>query len=80
MSSQTGEDSTGRDTQTDDVVMVNRWVQWPPEDLKGWGCDDADDDDIDDVTADTTNVLLSDKEAMGLAKFLQSASQVRMAY
>ena len=72
VSSQTGEDSTGRDTQTDDVVMVNRWVQWPPEDLRGWGCDDGDDND--DVM--TTNTLLSDKESMGLSKFLQNAGQV----
>ena len=74
VSSQTGEDSTGRDTQTDDVVMVNRWVQWPPEDLRGWGCDDG--DNSNDTTGDNTNILLSEKESIGLSKFLQSASQV----
>ena len=76
MSSQTGEDSTGRDTQTDDVAMVNRWVQWPPEDLRGWGCDDGDDNDDVMTTGHNANILLSEKESMGLSKFLQSASQV----
>ena len=58
--------------------MVNRWVQWPPEDLRGWGCDDSDDDDDDDDddVMTTGHVILSDKEAMGLSKFLQNASQV----
>ena len=55
--------------------MVNRWVQWPPEDLRGWGCDDTDDDDNDDAMT-TGHIILSDKEAMGLSKFLQNASQV----
>ena len=54
--------------------MVNRWVQWPPEDLRGWGCDDSDDDNDDAITSG--HILLSDKEAMGLSKFLQNASQV----
>ena len=80
VSSQTGEDSTARDTQTDDIVMVNRWVQWPPEDLRGWGLDDGDDYDDVMTSGDVANILLSDKESMGLAKFLQSASQVRFPY
>ena len=80
VSSQTGEDSTGRDTQTDDIVMVNRWVQWPPEDLRGWGRDDGDDNDDVMTTGGAANILLSDKESMGLAKFLQNASQVRIPF
>ena len=80
VSSQTGEDSTARDTQTDDIVMVNRWVQWPPEDLRGWGLDDGDDYDDVITSGDVANILLSDKESIGLAKFLQSASQVRFPY
>ena len=78
VSSQTGEDSTGRDVQTDNIVMVNRWVQWPPEDRRGWGCDDDDDDDVMN-SGHITNTILSDKDAMGLSKFLHSASQVRQS-
>lgn len=75
VSSQTGEDSIGRDVQTDDIVMMNRWVQWPPEDHRGWGCDDDNDDDVMN-SGHITNTILSDKDAMGLSKFLHSASQV----
>ena len=77
VSSQTGEDSTGRDVQTDDIVMMNRWVQWPPEDRRGWGCDDDDDNVMN--SGHITNTILSDKDAMGLSKFLHSASQVRQS-
>ena len=34
---QTGEDNSERDVQTDEVTSSDRWVQWPPEDLKGFG-------------------------------------------
>ena len=34
---QTGEDNSERDVQTDEVTCSDRWVQWPPEDLKGFG-------------------------------------------
>ena len=37
MSVQTGEDNNERDVQTDEVTCSDRWVQWPPEDLKGFG-------------------------------------------
>ena len=37
MSSQTGEDNVESDAQTEPVTTEERWVQWPPEDLKGWG-------------------------------------------
>ena len=76
MSCQTGEDSTAREAQTDGITTMDRWVQWPPEDLKGWGCDNKDDDDDITTSNDVTNNLLSDKDAMGLTRFLQSASQV----
>ena len=80
VSTQTGEDSTGRDTQTDDVVMVNRWVQWPPVDLRGWGCDDDDNNDDEIIMGGVNNILLSEKEVLGLSKFLQNASQVRPSH
>jgi len=56
--------------------MMDRWVQWPPEDLRRWGCDDDNDSDDAMATGNIGNVLLSDKDAMGLSKFLQNASQV----
>ena len=34
---QTGEDNSEREVQTDEVSCSNKWVQWPPEDLKGYG-------------------------------------------
>ena len=34
---QTGEDTTETDVQTEDIAMVEKWVQWPPEDIKGFG-------------------------------------------
>ena len=77
MSCQTGEDSTAREVQTDSITTMDRWVQWPPEDLKGWGCDSKDEDDDTIIGNNTTNNLLSDRDAMGLTRFLQSAGQVR---
>lgn len=26
-----------RDAQTDAVLCSEKWVQWPPEDFRGWG-------------------------------------------
>lgn len=37
MSTQTGEDNQESDAQTEPITTEERWVQWPPEDLKGWG-------------------------------------------
>ena len=37
MSTQTGEDNQESDAQTEPIATEERWVQWPPEDLKGWG-------------------------------------------
>lgn len=34
---QTGEDNAEAEAQTEEVKMVERWVQWPPEDLRGYG-------------------------------------------
>ena len=34
---QTGEDTADVEVQTDTVEERERWVQWPPEDLKGYG-------------------------------------------
>ena len=35
--SQTGEDTVEEGTQTEEVEGREKWVQWPPEDLKGFG-------------------------------------------
>lgn len=37
MSTQTGEDNQDSDAQTEPITTEERWIQWPPEDLKGWG-------------------------------------------
>ena len=37
MSSQTGEDNQESDAQTEPITTEERWIQWLPEDLKGWG-------------------------------------------
>ena len=34
---QTGEDTTEEGTQTEEIEVREKWVQWPPEDLKGYG-------------------------------------------
>ena len=34
---QTGDELEDNGTQTDDVKTVEKWVQWPPEDLRGYG-------------------------------------------
>ena len=34
---QTGEDTQEEETQTEEVEGREKWVQWPPEDLKGYG-------------------------------------------
>ena len=37
VSVQTGEDNSEREIQTDEIACSDKWVQWPPEDLKGYG-------------------------------------------
>ena len=37
VSVQTGEDVAAAEAQTDQVGVAERWVQWPPEDLRGFG-------------------------------------------
>ena len=37
VASQTGEDNAEAETQTEEVEQTEKWVQWPPEDLKGYG-------------------------------------------
>lgn len=34
---QTGEDSVEVDVQTEEIEVAEKWVQWPPEDLRGYG-------------------------------------------
>ena len=34
---QTGDELEDNETQTDAIKTVEKWVQWPPEDLKGYG-------------------------------------------
>ena len=37
VASQTGEDNVEAECQTEDVMVRERWTQWPPEDAKGYG-------------------------------------------
>lgn len=37
VSCQTGEDNTEAEVQTEDVEVTEKWVQCPPEDLRGYG-------------------------------------------
>ena len=34
---QTGDELEDNETQTDTIKTAEKWVQWPPEDLKGYG-------------------------------------------
>merc|ERR1712002_29505 len=38
VSSQTNDDDIEREMQTENIEMVEKWCQHPPEDLKGRGC------------------------------------------
>ena len=42
VASQTGEDNAEVEVQTEEVERRERWVQWPPEDLKGYGGESCD--------------------------------------
>ena len=37
VSCQTGFDTSEMAAQTDDIAVTEKWVQWPPEDLRGYG-------------------------------------------
>ena len=37
VASQTGGETEGEGTQTEEVEVREKWVQWPPEDAKGYG-------------------------------------------
>ena len=39
---QTGEDTAEAEVQTEVVEGRERWVQWPPDDLKGYGGESCD--------------------------------------
>jgi hypothetical protein len=67
--SQTGEDTVEEGTQTEEVERREKWVQWPPEDLKGFGGPDGEEREETGVEGDTGS-------AVRLASFLKRASQV----
>lgn len=37
VSAQTGDDNAEEEAQTEEVGVADKWVQWPPEDLRGYG-------------------------------------------
>ena len=69
---QSGEDNMEAETQTDVVDTANVWVQWPPEDLRGFGREGERGEGIVEGVADG----LSGRSAMGLVSFLKRAGQV----
>ena len=58
--------------QTEPVLTVDKWVQWPPEDLRGYGGGDYDDNE-----EYSSSKLLGDS-ALKLVSFLKNAGQVRV--
>ena len=46
---QTGEDNAHIEVQTDTTETREKWVQWPPEDLKGYGGESCECHVIDSV-------------------------------
>ncbi|KAL5502881.1 hypothetical protein EMCRGX_G009730 [Ephydatia muelleri] len=69
---QTGEDNMERDAQTDAVLCSEKWVQWPPEDFRGWGGPDVDMEDFSDVRSASS----MGEGAIRLLAFLKKAGQV----
>ena len=74
---QTGEDNAEVDTQTDGVPSSSVWVQWPPEDLRGYGREEGEGEGGGGgggemgVASET-----SGEAAMRLVSFLKRAGQV----
>ena len=77
MSVQTGEDNQDSEAQTEPITTEERWVQWPPEDLRGWGkggepCDDED----EEAAAFLSHSGMEGEGALKLISFLKKAGHV----
>ena len=78
VSVQTGEDNEDGDAQTESIATEEKWVQWPPEDLRGWGKGGApDENEGEDEAAVLSGRIGTEGEgALRLITFLKKASQV----
>ena len=65
---QTNDDNLERDTQTEDIEVVTKWTQHPPEGATGCGT-------TDDKKNDETEAMSKDDEDK-LTSFLQRSCQV----
>lgn len=77
VATQSGEDCLEADAQTDSIPSSDVWVQWPPEDLRGYGRDEEESEGC--VASRDVGVAdgLADQSAVRLVTFLKKAGQVR---
>lgn len=73
---QTGEDNLEVDCQTDAIHTSDVWVQWPPEDLRGYGREREGEESGVGMLRGMASEL-KDQDAVRLVSFLKSAGQVR---
>ena len=77
VSIQSGEDNQDSEVQTETITTEERWVQWPPEDLRGWGKGgNPDDCEEGDAAALSGLGKMEGEGALRLISFLKKASQV----
>ena len=78
MSVQTGEDNQDGDAQTEPIITEERWVQWPPEDLKGWGRggDPGRYEEEEAEEGGRVSFGMEGESALRLISFLKKAGQV----
>ena len=81
ISVQTGEDNEYGEAQTEPTVTEEKWVQWPPEDLRGWGKGGApgDNEGEDEAAVLSGHVGTEGEGGLRLIAFLKKASQVSEA-
>lgn len=71
---QSGEDCLEADSQTDRISSSDVWVQWPPEDLRGYGREEE--EESEGCVARVADGQ-ADQNAVRLMLFLKKAGQVR---
>ena len=78
VSVQTGEDNEDGEVQTEPIATEEKWVQWPPEDLRGWGKGGApgDNEGEDEAAVSSGRIGMEGEGALRLIAFLKKASQV----
>ena len=77
---QSGEDCMEVEVQTEAILSSEVWVQWPPEDLKGFGrVKESESEEGLEVSTSVSSVQgeLGGQSAVGLVTFLKKSGQVR---